>query len=103
MIECLVQDWQDVFKHFDRDQSGSIDSSELTQALQQFGYNLSRNLVELVQRKYGGLTLDTPSLLPQRKILTSVPFRGQILQLLQPLVDAALPLVSPSIASCERA
>jgi hypothetical protein len=101
MTECLVQDWQNVFKHFDRDQSGSIDSSELTQALQQFGYNLSRNLVALVQRKYGGLTLIAP--LPNRKILTSVPFRGQILQLLQPPVDAALPLASPSIASCERA
>jgi len=47
-----IKDWQNVFKHFDRDQSGSIDSSELTQALQQFGYNLSRNLVALVQRKY---------------------------------------------------
>jgi len=48
-----IQDWQGVFKHFDRDQSGSIDANELTQALQQFGYNLPRNLVGLIQQKYG--------------------------------------------------
>jgi len=48
-----IKDWQGVFKHFDRDQSGSIDSNELTQALQQFGYNLPRHLVGLIQRKYG--------------------------------------------------
>jgi len=47
-----IKDWQDVFKHFDRDQSGSIDGNELTQALQQFGYNLPPHLVGLVQRKY---------------------------------------------------
>jgi len=48
-----IKEWQGVFKHFDRDQSGSIDSNELAQALQQFGYNLSPHLIGLVQRKYG--------------------------------------------------
>ncbi|KAL0064073.1 hypothetical protein AAF712_008932 [Marasmius tenuissimus] len=47
-----VKDWQNVFRHFDKDQSGSIDGSELSSALQQFGYNLSPELLNLVQRKY---------------------------------------------------
>ncbi|KAK1223170.1 hypothetical protein PQX77_013951 [Marasmius sp. AFHP31] len=47
-----VKDWQNVFRHFDKDQSGSIDGSELSSALQQFGYNLSPQLLDLVQRKY---------------------------------------------------
>ncbi|KAJ7215026.1 hypothetical protein GGX14DRAFT_359745 [Mycena pura] len=47
-----IKDWQNVFKHFDRDRSGSIDGSELQQALAQFGFNLSPNLLVLVQRKY---------------------------------------------------
>jgi len=47
-----ITDWQGVFKHFDRDASGSIDGGELTQALQQFGYNLSPQLLHLVQSKY---------------------------------------------------
>lgn len=42
-----------MFKHFDQDQSGSIEGGELAQALQQFGYNLSPKLLSLVQRKYG--------------------------------------------------
>ena len=48
-----IKDWQNVFKHFDRDRSGSIDGGELRDALAQFGYNLSPPLLELVQRKYG--------------------------------------------------
>ncbi|KII95477.1 hypothetical protein PLICRDRAFT_150222 [Plicaturopsis crispa FD-325 SS-3] len=47
-----VKDWQNVFRHFDRDQSGSIDQQELAQALQQFGYNLSPQLLHLVEKKY---------------------------------------------------
>ncbi|KAF8815965.1 EF-hand [Phlegmacium glaucopus] len=47
-----VKDWQNVFKHFDRDRSGSIDGGELRDALAQFGYNLSPPLLDLVQRKY---------------------------------------------------
>ncbi|KAF8176919.1 hypothetical protein BJ912DRAFT_857223 [Pholiota molesta] len=47
-----IKDWQNVFKHFDRDRSGSIDGGELRDALGQFGYNLSPPLLELVQRKY---------------------------------------------------
>ncbi|KAF8161611.1 hypothetical protein B0H34DRAFT_796370 [Crassisporium funariophilum] len=47
-----IKDWQNVFKHFDRDRSGSIDGSELRDALAQFGYNLSPPLLDLVQKKY---------------------------------------------------
>lgn len=47
-----IRDWQGVFKHFDRDRSGSIDGQELQQALRQFGFNLSPPMIDLVQRKY---------------------------------------------------
>jgi len=47
-----IKEWQGVFRHFDRDRSGTIDGGELTQALQQFGYNLSPQLLNLVLRKY---------------------------------------------------
>ncbi|KAF5322497.1 hypothetical protein D9619_002197 [Psilocybe cf. subviscida] len=47
-----VKDWQNVFRHFDRDRSGTIDGGELRDALGQFGYNLSPPLLDLVQKKY---------------------------------------------------
>lgn len=47
-----IKDWQNVFKHFDRNQSGSIDTRELQDALRQFGYNLSPQLLNLVEKKY---------------------------------------------------
>jgi len=47
-----IKDWQNVYRHFDRDRSGSIDGQELKEALQQFGYQLSPQLLDLVQRKY---------------------------------------------------
>jgi Ca2+-binding EF-hand superfamily protein len=47
-----IKDWQNVFRHFDRDRSGSIDGPELRDALTQFGYNLSPSVLDLVQRKY---------------------------------------------------
>jgi len=47
-----IKDWQSVFYHFDRDRSGSIDGTELQNALNQFGYRLSPSLLLLLQRKY---------------------------------------------------
>ncbi|KAG8701032.1 hypothetical protein FRC08_004316 [Ceratobasidium sp. 394] len=47
-----IKDWQGVFKHFDRDSSGSIDGNELSQAMSQFGYPLTPQLLNMVQRKY---------------------------------------------------
>ncbi|KJA18142.1 hypothetical protein HYPSUDRAFT_968702 [Hypholoma sublateritium FD-334 SS-4] len=51
-----IKDWQNVFKHFDRDRSGTIDGEELRDALGQFGYNLSPSLLDLVQKKYATQT-----------------------------------------------
>ncbi|THU78643.1 EF-hand [Dendrothele bispora CBS 962.96] len=42
--------------HLDRDRSGSIDGGELREALSQFGLQLSPQLLDLVQRKYGTTT-----------------------------------------------
>ncbi|KAF7353624.1 EF-hand domain-containing protein [Mycena venus] len=59
-----ISDWQNVFRHFDRDGSGSIEGRELAEAMKSFGYNLSPNLLTLVERKYGnygpppGITFD---------------------------------------------
>ncbi|KAF7972099.1 hypothetical protein HWV62_10092 [Athelia sp. TMB] len=47
-----IADWQGVFRHFDRDQSGSIEGSELAEALSSFGYSLSPTLLTLVEQKY---------------------------------------------------
>ncbi|KAF8491465.1 hypothetical protein F5888DRAFT_1050650 [Russula emetica] len=47
-----IKDWQGVFLHFDRDRSGTIDGQELQSALNQFGFRLSPQLLNLVQRKY---------------------------------------------------
>jgi peflin len=51
-----IADWQNVFRHFDRDRSGSIDGHELAQALRSFGYNLSPAILTLVEQKYGEKT-----------------------------------------------
>jgi len=47
-----IEDWQRVFRHFDRDGSGSIDGHELHAAMKNFGYNLSPTLLSLVEQKY---------------------------------------------------
>ena len=48
-----ISDWQNVFRHFDRDRSGSIEGQELTEAFRSFGYNLAPSLLTLVEHKYG--------------------------------------------------
>jgi len=47
-----IADWQGVFRHFDRDQSGSIEGRELSEALRSFGYSLSPPLLMLIEQKY---------------------------------------------------
>jgi Ca2+-binding EF-hand superfamily protein len=47
-----ISDWQNVFRHFDRDRSGSIEGRELSEALRSFGYSLSPQLLNLVENKY---------------------------------------------------
>ncbi len=48
-----ITDWQNVFRHFDRDRSGSIEGRELAEALKSFGYSLSPQLLALIENKYG--------------------------------------------------
>lgn len=55
-----IQDWQGVFRHFDKDRSGSIEGYELAEALRSFGYNLSPSILTLIEQKYG-VSLGTPS------------------------------------------
>jgi len=48
-----IKEWQGVFKHFDRDHSGSIDRHELSAALSNsFGNKLSPMIISLVKHKY---------------------------------------------------
>ncbi|KAJ6618361.1 hypothetical protein B0H10DRAFT_1947721 [Mycena sp. CBHHK59/15] len=47
-----ISDWQNVFRHFDRDGSGSIEGQELAQAMRSFGYNLTPSLLTMIERKY---------------------------------------------------
>ena len=73
-----ISDWQNVFRHFDRDRSGkntvsagiyylfltikgSIEGGELSEALKSFGYGLSPHLLALVEHKYGKRIHSLPS------------------------------------------
>lgn len=47
-----VTDWQNCFRGFDTDNSGSIDRNELKTALTSFGYRLSDWLIDMLVRKY---------------------------------------------------
>ncbi|KAF8516909.1 hypothetical protein BU17DRAFT_92271 [Hysterangium stoloniferum] len=53
-----ISDWQNVFKNFDRDGSGTIDGQELATALRSFGYNLSPFILSLIEQKYASLPDD---------------------------------------------
>ncbi|KAH7107800.1 EF-hand [Auriculariales sp. MPI-PUGE-AT-0066] len=50
-----IADWQNVFRHFDADRSGSIDRNELGSALNSFGYRLSPRTIQLICDKYCAL------------------------------------------------
>jgi Ca2+-binding EF-hand superfamily protein len=45
-----------VFRHFDRDRSGTIDDSELQSALNQFDMKLPQHLLSLLVAKFGTYT-----------------------------------------------
>jgi len=47
-----IKDWQEVFRHFDRDHSGSIEGRELSAALKSFGYDFSPIILSLIEHKY---------------------------------------------------
>ncbi|EIM21322.1 EF-hand, partial [Wallemia mellicola CBS 633.66] len=48
-----INDWRNVFQHFDADRSGSIEGHELANALAQFGYRLSPFTLRVLEDKYG--------------------------------------------------
>ncbi|KAM7179564.1 LOW QUALITY PROTEIN: peflin-like [Macrochelys suwanniensis] len=48
---CFIQQWKN-FQQYDRDRSGSINFSELPQALSQMGYNLSPHFTRLLLSRY---------------------------------------------------
>ena len=61
ILTVRTQTWEDVFSRFDKNQSDTIDAKELQKALEGFGYNLSSQLQDLLQRKYGaGLSFELP-------------------------------------------
>ncbi|KAJ6516723.1 hypothetical protein C8R47DRAFT_1088138 [Mycena vitilis] len=47
-----IQEWQGVFRHFDHDNSGSIEGRELPDALSRLGFSQSPPVVALIHRKY---------------------------------------------------
>ncbi|KAN0081463.1 hypothetical protein V8E55_009087 [Tylopilus felleus] len=63
-IWWYIKDWQNLFRHFDRDRSGTIDASELRDALAQFGYRLTPHLIELIEHKYASPVTYTGRPLP---------------------------------------
>ncbi|KIJ24218.1 hypothetical protein M422DRAFT_217219 [Sphaerobolus stellatus SS14] len=67
-----ITDWQNVFRHFDNDRSGSIDGLELANALRSFGYNLSPQVLSLVEHKYGSLPPDPTQ--PYAHVTTGITF-----------------------------
>ncbi|KAK7115326.1 programmed cell death protein 6-like isoform X1 [Littorina saxatilis] len=47
-----VTDWQNCFRGYDRDNSGSIDRNELKNALTSFGYRLSDKFYDILVKKF---------------------------------------------------
>jgi len=53
-----------VFRHFDRDRSGTIDRSELQKALNQFGMKLPQHLLSLLVAKFSTYSYPPPRAVP---------------------------------------
>lgn len=47
-----IEDWKRCFQTFDVDRSGSIDRTEMKNALRTFGYNLSDRFVSILIQKF---------------------------------------------------
>ncbi|KAM3929815.1 programmed cell death protein 6 isoform 1-T1 [Leptodactylus fuscus] len=47
-----ITDWQNIFRTYDRDNSGLIDKNELKQALAGFGYRLTDQFYDILIRKF---------------------------------------------------
>ncbi|XP_064485759.1 programmed cell death protein 6-like [Ornithodoros turicata] len=48
----FVTDWSSAFRHFDKDNTGSMENSALQTALREFGYNVSDRFSDLLVRRY---------------------------------------------------
>lgn len=48
----FIEEWREHFTRFDSDRSGTIDSTELQNALTEFGYKVTPELLDILQRKY---------------------------------------------------
>lgn len=51
LLYNYINQWLAVFKNYDRDQSGSIEESELSQAFQQMGFRFSNEFVRFLVNK----------------------------------------------------
>ena len=71
-----ISDWQNVFRHFDQDRSGSIEGRELADALRSFGYTLSPHLLSLIERKYGGSSFVSARFKHTKDTSASAPSTG---------------------------
>ncbi|THH33861.1 hypothetical protein EUX98_g219 [Antrodiella citrinella] len=47
-----IKEWQNCYRMFDRDGSGTIDGHELAAAMRSFGYSLSPLILSLIEQKY---------------------------------------------------
>ncbi|KAG7562286.1 hypothetical protein FFLO_02274 [Filobasidium floriforme] len=62
---AYIKDWHKIFLRFDRDNSGTIDRSELDQALQSFGYPLPRDLVRKLEKRFAAPPKDSGGSVPR--------------------------------------
>ncbi|GMK54325.1 hypothetical protein CspeluHIS016_0109110 [Cutaneotrichosporon spelunceum] len=63
-----IQDWHGIFKRFDQDNSGLIDSHELQAALQGFGFKLPADMVSKLEKRF------SPPLKPGEKQSAGITF-----------------------------
>ncbi|KAF5925516.1 hypothetical protein HPG69_001963 [Diceros bicornis minor] len=47
-----IKDWQKIFKHYDTDQSGTINSYEMRNAVNDAGFHLNRQLYDIITMRY---------------------------------------------------
>jgi hypothetical protein len=60
VLTVRTQEWEGVFRHFDKNHNDYIDGDELGQALGRFGYPLTPQLQNLLKRKYGAGPFEHP-------------------------------------------
>lgn len=63
LIARYINDWRNVFQHFDVDRSGTIEGHELAAALSQFGYRCVKSVSYCYDAEY---SLQTHAIHPAR-------------------------------------